>query len=66
MAGKDGRLSWPTAQTTASATSVTSVPSAARTVSAHWRVASSKRASVTSLRNRMHSPSPSSLAVDCR
>ncbi len=66
MAGRDGRLSWPTAHTIPSTTSVTSVPSPARTVNDHSRAVSSKRASVTSLRKRMHSPRPRSLAVAWR
>ena len=67
MAGKDGRLSWPTAQTTPSNSSVAlgAVAGAhGQATSAAW--SSSKRASVTSLRKRMHSPSSSSLAVACR
>ena len=66
MAGKDGRLSCPTAHTIPSKASTRSVPSPARTRSDHTRASSSKRASVTSLAKRMHSPRPSSFAVPCR
>ncbi len=70
MAGKDGRLSWPVAQTSASKCSVCSRIAASaftplsevRTVSSQPR-SSSNLASLTSAWKRMHPPSSNSLAT---
>ncbi len=53
ISGKCGRLSCPTALTTALATSVSSVPSGVRTTTDHVAVVSSHVAERTSVRKRI-------------
>ena len=53
-----GRLSWPTAEMTARATSVDSVPSAARTRTVHTPASSSHAAPSTSVPHRTDGPMP--------
>ena len=62
VVGRLGRLSWPTALTTASNTSASSRPSPVRTVTVQRRSSSDQTADTTSVPNRIRSRSPNASA----